>query len=174
MLRLAIITGIYSVLVPTALGTTAAHSGGAFTWGIEPDAGPFVSESRPIWKPEPSATKRIIQRASDGMFYLQGSVNGHPVRFLIDTGASHIVLSGADAERVGVNGRPISGENIATVSGRIDTRWAPLDHVEIAGKDFWHLRAAVVDSGLDVSLLGQNALAQLGRLTFDGDELRLN
>ena len=42
-----------------------------------------------------------LRRASDGHFHAQLEVNGRPVRFMIDTGASDIVLSRRDAERVG-------------------------------------------------------------------------
>ena len=44
-----------------------------------------------------------VTQEPDGHFYLEGSVNGAPVRFLVDTGASDIALSPADARRVGVD-----------------------------------------------------------------------
>src|SRR5690606_31402517 len=42
-----------------------------------------------------------IGRAADGHFWVDAEVNGEPVRFLVDTGASHVILSMADAEQVG-------------------------------------------------------------------------
>jgi aspartyl protease family protein len=45
----------------------------------------------------------VVSQADDGGFYVMAQVNGHPVRFLADTGASDIVLSPADAQRLGVD-----------------------------------------------------------------------
>lgn len=43
-----------------------------------------------------------IGRGDDGAFDVIGEVNGAPVRFVVDTGSTDIVLSPADAERAGV------------------------------------------------------------------------
>jgi len=51
--------------------------------------------------------------------------------------------------------------------------WTKIDKVEIGGRQVAGLRAAVVQQGLSVSLLGQNALAKLGPVTMEGDRLRL-
>src|SRR5579864_5937043 len=45
----------------------------------------------------------VLTASSDGGFFVVGSVNGLPVRFLVDTGASDIVLSPSDAKRLGVD-----------------------------------------------------------------------
>ena len=42
-----------------------------------------------------------FQVADDGQFYIRAKVNGTPLLFLADTGASHIVLSPAAAQRLG-------------------------------------------------------------------------
>ena len=44
-----------------------------------------------------------LRRGSDGHFHATLEVNGEPVRFMVDTGASDIVLSRRDAERVGID-----------------------------------------------------------------------
>ncbi len=45
----------------------------------------------------------VLTSGPDGHFYVMGQVNGAPVRFIVDTGASAIVLSPADAQRAGVD-----------------------------------------------------------------------
>lgn len=45
-----------------------------------------------------------LQRQRDGHFYADGSINGQPVRFMVDTGASSIAVSDALAQRAGVEG----------------------------------------------------------------------
>jgi aspartyl protease family protein len=45
-----------------------------------------------------------IPRARDGHFYVQGTVNGQPITFLVDTGASTVSVSEAFARRAGLQG----------------------------------------------------------------------
>ncbi|MFI4976429.1 MAG: TIGR02281 family clan AA aspartic protease [Caulobacterales bacterium] len=45
----------------------------------------------------------VLTRSDDGHFYAMGEVDGQAVRFMVDTGASDVVLSPADARRVGVD-----------------------------------------------------------------------
>ena len=45
---------------------------------------------------------REISRAPDGHFYLDAQVNGAQVHFLVDTGASMVALTAADAQRAGI------------------------------------------------------------------------
>lgn len=43
-----------------------------------------------------------IPRARDGHYYLKGRIDGHPVTFLIDTGASTVAISSALADEIGL------------------------------------------------------------------------
>src|SRR5438045_856312 len=45
---------------------------------------------------------REIPRSPDGHFYLDAQVNGAQVHFLVDTGASMVALTAADAQRAGI------------------------------------------------------------------------
>jgi aspartyl protease family protein len=44
----------------------------------------------------------VLPRQRDGHFYVQGEVNRQPVRFLVDTGASHVAVSQVLAEQAGL------------------------------------------------------------------------
>lgn len=112
------------------------------------------------------------RRAPDGLFYIEARVNGAPVRFLVDTGASVTVLTADDAARVGA--ATGGGERtLATVGGATAIRWARLRTVRVAGHDV-HGGApvAVLSRGGGVSLLGQDMLRRLP-LSFSGDDLRI-
>jgi aspartyl protease family protein len=121
----------------------------------------------------PGHEAREFPRASDGLFYVTAAINGQPVRFLVDTGASVIVLSARDAARTGLASQAKYDAHIETASGTAPMAWTRIDRVEIGGRQVEGLRAAVVQQGLSVSLLGQNALAKLGPVTMEGDRLRL-
>jgi clan AA aspartic protease (TIGR02281 family) len=116
----------------------------------------------------------LVKRASNGMFYTHVTVNGHRTKFLIDTGASMIVLSRADAKAMRVDladadhGRPlraVGGQSRATV--------VRLASIELAGRRLENVEAAIVDEGVGAPLLGQNALVRLEGLTIRGDRMYL-
>jgi aspartyl protease family protein len=132
------------------------------------------NESQPATHQTSSGFATHIQRSGDGHFYANADVNGRPVRFLVDTGASTIALTMADAQSVGlavdpsefsVIGRGASGE----VTGKVVT----LDSVSIDGKSANGVRAAILADGLEVSLLGQSYLSQLSQVKIEGDQLEL-
>ncbi|HEX8445322.1 MAG TPA: retropepsin-like aspartic protease [Sphingomonas sp.] len=121
-----------------------------------------------------SASGQDVARGTDGLFYVTARVNGRPLRFLVDTGASFVVLTAADAQAVGVQPeeRHYNGR-VETVGGSTAMAWTTLDHVHVAGHDIHKLRAVVVRGGLGVSLMGQNMLAELDSVTFQADRLSL-
>ena len=123
----------------------------------------------------PAATpQQAILRAADGLFYVDAQVNGHRVRFLVDTGASVVVLTAADAAAIGAAPESDTFDgNVQTVGGATRMAWTTIDTVSVAGRHAHKIRAAVVRDGLPVSLLGQNALSKLGALTIRDDRLSL-
>ncbi len=118
---------------------------------------------------------REFRRAADGLFYVTAHANGEAVRFVIDTGATVVVLNRHDAARLGLAFETLNREaQMNTVNGPSAMRWAEIRRLEMAGKQLEGLAAAVVDAGLPVSLLGQNALAMLGTVTLRGDVLTID
>jgi aspartyl protease family protein len=119
-----------------------------------------------------NASTNTIERAKDGFFYVDALVNGTTVRFLVDTGASTVVLSGADARRIGVTA---SRENarIDTVGGRMVVGTATLDRFDIADRKLVQVDALVAP-GFGHSLIGQRVLSQFETLTIRGDTMQLD
>jgi clan AA aspartic protease (TIGR02281 family) len=118
---------------------------------------------------------RSIRRDPDGLFYVDAVVNGAPVRFLIDTGATSIVLTKADAARAGVLPANESFDaKVTTAGGETAMAWVRLDRVTVAGALDWDVPAAVASANLGVSLLGASWLTQIGSMTITGDRMVLN
>ena len=92
--------------------------------------------------------------------------------FLVDTGASIIALTGADAEAIGLDWSeadvvPIGRGASGTVHG-VPVR---LERVELGGFEATDVEAAIVPQGLDVSLLGQSFLSKLHGVRIEGDRM---
>lgn len=115
-----------------------------------------------------------LAREADGHFYAQANVNGTPVRFLVDTGASTIALTRADAERVGLlfTDSEFTG-SAQTASGSVGVKQLTLDKVALGNLDPGPVEAAIVDKGLGISLLGQSWLKKMNSVTIEGDTMVL-
>lgn len=118
---------------------------------------------------------QTIRRHADGLFYVQAEANGHSIRFVVDTGATVVVLNREDAAKLGIPFDSLENRgSMRTVGGNSDMRWAKIDRLDMAGKRIEKINAAVVGEGLPVSLMGQNALEQLGTVTLRGDTMTIH
>lgn len=115
-----------------------------------------------------------VPRSPDGHFHLRLAVNDVPVEFLVDTGASDIVLSLSDAERVGVNTEDLAFIGVAqTANGIVRTAYTTLDNVALGPVVFDNVTVAVNGGEMDGSLLGMAYLNRFSRLEIADNTLRL-
>ncbi|WP_414899950.1 TIGR02281 family clan AA aspartic protease [Sphingomonas flavalba] len=137
-------------------------------------APPPVSVAAGMAAPTLSPLDAAITRAPDGHFYVDARVDGQPVRFLVDTGASLVALTVDDARRIGLNFSPAEFAVIGRgASGAVRGKPVVIDRMVVAGGEARQVRAAIVGDGLDVSLLGQSFLSRLGSVAIDGDRMTL-
>ena len=117
----------------------------------------------------------VIYRNVDGHFWVDAYVNGDEVRFMIDTGASYVVLSPDDAERLGFDfWEEDYTMRVRTATGEFAMAPVMIDEIEIENEILiYNVRGAVLNGGSDVSLLGLSFLNRLSSYKFSGDELIL-
>jgi aspartyl protease family protein len=109
-----------------------------------------------------------IPRGRDGHYMLTLKVNGTPVDFVVDTGASDVVLSQRDAERVGLDPEGLSYLGTAqTANGTVRTAAVMLDSVTLGKIEDQNLRAVVNEGELDGSLLGMAYLNLYQRIEIE-------
>lgn len=116
-----------------------------------------------------------LRRGMDGHFRAVIDVNEHPVRFIVDTGASDIVLSLRDAAAVGIDVDNLRFSGRArTANGVVST--APIRLQSVGFGEFFDSGvAASVNAGrLDVSLLGMGYLSRFARIEIEGDRMILH
>lgn len=115
-----------------------------------------------------------LPRAPDGHYYLEAEVNGARLRFVVDTGASDIVLSRRDAEAAGFHFDELAFIGSAnTANGVVRTAPVRLDSFAIGALRDNDLRAVVNEGDLDDSLLGMSYLQRFGRVEIANGTLIL-
>ena len=99
-----------------------------------------------------------------GQFVIEAEVDGTRLRFLVDTGASDVVLSPADAERLGIDLAKLSFDRrYATANGPVLGAPVRLRRVAVGPIVLEDVRASVNQAAMQHSLLGMSFLGRLGR-----------
>ncbi len=108
------------------------------------------------------------------MYLVTGSINGFPVDFIVDTGATLVSLSGREARRLGIDYRVVGTPgHSSTASGIEKIYLVKLDKVRVGDIELRNVQGAVHDGDFPpATLLG---MSFLGRLTMrqEGQVLEL-
>lgn len=119
-------------------------------------------------------TRIEVPLAPDGHFHLTAELNGAPVRFIVDTGASALALSPRDARRAGIAlDRLVYAGQARTANGIVPTATVRLDRVAIGDIVDENVPAMVIQADIDRSLMGMDYLRRFARISFEGDTMIL-
>jgi aspartyl protease family protein len=133
-------------------------------------APPPASRARPA-KPWRSETR--LTAGPGGHFRATALVNGQPVGVIVDTGATTIALTIADARRIGI---PVNAAAFTEVGmgagGPVRGQHVMIDSVAVDGREVRALPGVVLE-GLEESLLGQSYLSQIGEVSMSGGAMIL-
>ena len=110
-----------------------------------------------------------------GHFVFTGDVDGRPVTFMADTGASVVALTFEDARRAGLSPNGLDfNARVSTANGIAKVAPVTLARVRVGSITLRDVKAAVAEKGaLDVNLLGMSFLGRLESFHLRGDELVL-
>jgi aspartyl protease family protein len=115
-----------------------------------------------------------LPRAPDGHYYLVADVNGATIEFVVDTGATDIVLSQEDARRAGFNlGRLDYIGRAATANGEVRIAPVRIDTFSVGQIVDENVRAFVNEGELNGSLLGMSYLQRFESMEISGGRLVL-
>lgn len=116
----------------------------------------------------------VIRRTSDGHFWVDAAVDGRPIRLLVDTGATEVTLSQADARRLGY---PVDrlqyGWPARTANGTVYGARIRIDKLELGPIVVRDVPAVINGGEMHGSLLGLSFLDRLGSYEVRGDSLIL-
>ncbi len=137
-------------------------------YGVWTEMGPALSPRQQVMD------DRIeLPRAQDGHYYLTLDVDGADVRFLVDTGATGIVLSDEDARRIGLDPAALNYLGVAsTANGDVRTARVVLDRIDLGGITDRDVPAFVNEGELNTSLLGMSYLGRF-HMEIAGDRMTL-
>ena len=151
--------------------------GNAFTKPSESGTAVAMASARRAVPPQPkqdtSSYRTVkIEAGRGGHYFIDARVDGRNIDFVVDTGASKMVLRESSAAKLGIFPRPSEYTGRSSTANGV-AKFAPvrLNRVEINGITVYDVEAAVMpDSALDVNLLGMTFLS---RVKFSQDHGRL-
>lgn len=121
-----------------------------------------------------SGDKIVLRRAVDRHFYASLKINGQDIVFLVDTGATDIVLTQKDANSVGIDVAALRYLGTAhTANGTVRTARIKLKLVEFADQTDKNVAAWVNDGDMNTSLLGMAYLSRYSSIEIAGDQMFL-
>ena len=117
----------------------------------------------------------MVDKLANGHFGVRGEVNGRPVRFIVDTGASSTVLTADDARAVGFDVSSLSYQTpIQTANGTAHAAVAVADTMSVGTITRRRIPVFIVSEDmLTQSLLGMNFLGTLSSFEVRGDRMIL-
>ncbi len=120
----------------------------------------------------PANNEIVLPMGPGGHFEGSGSINGRPVRFLVDTGATTVALSQGEANRIGLDWKRGKPGLTQTANGPVPVYAVNLTSVRLGGVELANVAAVVLPAELPMVLLGNSFLGRF-LLRQDSDVLRL-
>jgi len=118
--------------------------------------------------------KLVINLSQDGHFYIDAKVKDATLHFMIDTGASDMVLGKNDAQKIGIKESELKFNKIYhTANGKVFGASIIIDEMEFSGIKFYNVKASVNSGEMNNSLLGMDFLRRFKRYEFYQDRLIL-
>lgn len=169
LMRLLLLAAVVMVVVGAAGQYGFFDRFVALTGEAEPDALAPVAASAP-------AGPVVLQAGDQGHFFVDASVSGRPVRFMVDTGASVVVLSGETARRIGIRlGASDFSRASQTANGTVAIAPVRLSEIRIGSIRLRDVDAAVLPEGASaVDLLGMSFLKRLRSFQSSGRQMTLS
>ena len=162
MLRFAVLTVAAVLMAVGAAQALSAFDGSRHA----PSSAEAAVVTDPSPPPAAAATpgEASIIKSHDGHYWAEADVDGHEIRFLVDTGATAVALTADDARRLGIEPSTLTySYTVQTANGPARAAPVKLSSISIGGARVDGVDAFVIDKGLETSLLGMTYLGRLSK-----------
>jgi aspartyl protease family protein len=122
--------------------------------------------------PTAGATRIVLTADARGHFLPSGQINGRAVQFMVDTGASQVVMSESDARRINLpfeQGQPV---RVSTANGTAMGYRVVLSSVRLGDAQVYGVAAIVLPQSMPYILLGNSFLTRF-QMQRTNDQLTL-
>ena len=109
---------------------------------------------------EGGGSRIVLTAGSGGHFVTGGSINGRAVEFVVDTGATTVSMSQADAERIGLKYRDGQRGMASTANGLVPVNRVMLTSVRVGDVQVYNVEALVIPAQMPYVLLGNSFLTR--------------
>jgi len=162
--NIAIWTGIFAIIL----------LGYVYYPQVQDALGNARSELVPGYPVSTGKGEMVFSQDRDGEFLIIGKANGTTVKFLVDTGASEIVLTPDDAARIGIDTSRLKFDRTyETANGEGRGAAYTLDSLQVGERTLFNVPVSVNRAGMRNSLLGMAFLSRMKSFEFRGRRLYL-
>jgi aspartyl protease family protein len=106
----------------------------------------------------------VLNAGTGGHFMTAGQINGRAVQFMVDTGATSIAMSAADADRTGINYKDGQPVRMSTANGVTQGYRVKLNSVRVGDVEVYDVDAVVSPQPMPFMLLGNSFLTRFQML----------
>jgi aspartyl protease family protein len=155
--------------ITLALAWVAIFAGGFVILTFRDDLGWVAQRLRAeaVGTPVQQGRETRIPMAIDGHFWVEGQLNGHPVKFLVDSGATMTTIGRETAQDAGVKVSPRRDQFVRTGNGIIRVSGGRADELVVGGIVRRNVGLQVAEKD-DLNVLGMNYLSSLSRWGVEG------
>jgi aspartyl protease family protein len=118
------------------------------------------------------AREIVMTAGPGGHFITSGAINGRPVRFMVDTGATRIAMGLDEAQRLGLDLTNAEQGMVGTANGNVRAQSVVLSRVRVGEVELTNISAVIVAQPMPYILLGNNFLSRF-QMQRDNDVMRL-
>lgn len=155
-------------------GSLIATNGIAYARATGGEDLPDQPQSQAVQDTPSPPTETVVTRDATGAFVVNGSVNGHPVTFVVDTGASDVVLSPDDAARLGLVQAKLKYDRLyQTANGVGRAAGFQANEIRVGSITIANVSASVNQAPMKYSLLGRAFLDRLNTFKIEHGRLYL-
>ena len=142
---------------------------------VHPIAQAAAVQQDDLRQPATSGRSLMLESDRQGHFKVEARIDGRHIDFMVDTGASLVIMRESDAAQIGIRPRPSDySATVSTANGKIKAAPATLDRIEVGGITVYDVLALVLpDEALWQNLLGVSFLSRLKRYEYANGRLVL-